>query len=98
MHEYREKAAARNNEGRSSQTAEADLGTRETERFMSLAAQYGLDDMDIGESGANEQTIDQEYRAYITAPLSPKTINILRFWEVGHSVDDTLILLRYFAG
>jgi hypothetical protein len=53
-----------------------------------LAAEYGLDDedMDTGNSGANEQTVEQEYQAYITAPLSPKTTNIIKFWEASKQV------------
>ena len=52
--------------------------------YTSLAAKYGLtdDDMDIGNPGTNEQTVEQEYQAYITAPLSPKTTIIIKFWEV----------------
>jgi hypothetical protein len=50
--------------------------------FMSLASQYKLSvDMEIG-MVLPEASIEQEYQAYITAPLSPKT-NILRFWEVS---------------
>jgi hypothetical protein len=54
----------------------ADLGTEETEKYFSIADKYGIDDMDIGESGESEQTVEQEYQAYITAPLSSKTVNI----------------------
>lgn len=52
----------------------------------SLAEQYGLtdDDMDIGGPGENEQTVEQEYQAYITATLSPKSIDILKFWEASN--------------
>ena len=58
------------------------LGTDEMPAYMTLGAQYGIaDEMDIaGNSG--QQTIEQEYQAYITAVTSPKTINILGFWEV----------------
>jgi hypothetical protein len=55
----------------------------EVPKYMTLAEQYGLsDDMNIGESKANEQTIEQEFQAYITAPLTPTSVNILKFWEV----------------
>jgi hypothetical protein len=64
------------------------LGTDSIEdmpMYMSLADQYGIaDEMEIGESSAITQTIEQEYQAYITAALSLKSINILKFWEVGH--------------
>jgi hypothetical protein len=54
--------------------------------YMSLAQQYGLsDDMEIGGSGSHCQaTIEQEYQSYITAPLSPKSMEILKFWEVSY--------------
>jgi hypothetical protein len=56
--------------------------------YMSLAAQYDLeDDMTIGATcGAQEQSIEQEFQAYITAPLSPANTNILTFWEVSGTV------------
>ena len=59
-------------------------GDTEIERYMEIAAHFGLSDMEIGESpGAKQkQTIDQEYQAYITAPLENNTVNILKFWEV----------------
>lgn len=51
---------------------------------MSLADQYDIaDEMEIGESSQTSQTIEQEYQAYITATLSLKTVDILKFWEVG---------------
>jgi hypothetical protein len=53
--------------------------------FMSLAAKYGLDDdMNIGNSGTNEQTVEQEYQAYITSPLSASASDIIKFWEVSN--------------
>lgn len=59
----------------------------------SLAAVYGLDDddIDIGNPGVNEQTVEQEYQAYITAPLSPNMTNIIKFWEA--SKRSTIVLL-----
>ena len=53
-------------------------------KYMSLADQYGIaDEMETGESSETTKSIEQEYQAYITAILSLKTINILKFWEVG---------------
>jgi DNA-directed RNA polymerase specialized sigma24 family protein len=81
-------------QGRSSGADTGDPHAGETPKYMSLAEQYGLgSDMDVGDSGANEQTIEQEYQAYITVPLSPKNINILKFWEVHSYVNDISILL-----
>jgi len=53
--------------------------------YMSLAEQYGLDGLTIGEPGGQEQTIDQEYQGYITMPLTLKSVSALKFWEVGGS-------------
>ena len=50
--------------------------------YMSLVAQYGITDMEIGNPGICDQSVEQEYQAYITAPLSPKTMDILKFWKV----------------
>lgn len=52
--------------------------------YMSLAAQYGLDDdMDMSNLGNQGQTYEQEHQAYVTAPCSPPNTNILKHWEVG---------------
>jgi hypothetical protein len=50
--------------------------------YMLLVAQYGIADMEIGNPDIHDQTVEQEYQVYITAPLSPNTIDILKFWEV----------------
>jgi hypothetical protein len=59
-----------------------------------LAAEYGLDDedMDIGNPGANEQTVEQEYQAYITAPPSPKTVDIVKFWEASKQGSSSIMV------
>jgi hypothetical protein len=81
MQEYRENVTT---------AAETDLLASSSEDsgpgYMSLAQQYGLsDDMEIGDSGSHSQaTIEQEYQSYITAPLSPKSMEILKFWEVSY--------------
>jgi hypothetical protein len=85
MLEYCEKAGA---EGESAlTTAVPGVGTGEMPKYMSLAHQYGYDDddMDFGHGGSNdaEQTVEQEYQAYVTAPLS-KDPDILKFWEVSN--------------
>ena len=80
MSEYRKKVAANQDEEPLFQQDP----TYEAPKYMSLAAQYGLlDDMDIGDLGQSEQTIDQEYQAYMTAPCSLKNTDPLKFWEVG---------------
>jgi hypothetical protein len=82
MMEYRERAAAPEEQAPLSlQRSGTDLPG-----YMTLASKYGLtdDDMDIGNPGANEQTVEQEYQAYITSPVSPKTVDIIKFWEASN--------------
>jgi hypothetical protein len=56
------------------------LSAAQAPQYMSLAEQYGFrDEMEIGSTGTSDQTIEQEYQSYITAALSPKTIDILKF-------------------
>jgi hypothetical protein len=85
MLEYRERAGA---EGQSAPTTAAGpgVGTGATPGYMSLHQQYGYDndDMEFGGSSDTEQTVEQEYQAYVTAPLSAKHTNILKFWEVSN--------------
>ena len=81
MLEYRERNQSQPSE--SPGVDAASLVTGEMESYMELAAQYGLQDMEIGESAGNEQTIEEEYQAYFALSPSPKTTNILKYWEVG---------------
>ena len=66
-------------------TSRASRATRK-EGYMELAARYGLQDMEIGGSEGKEQTVEQEYRAYIALAPPPTVIDILKFWEVGDSL------------
>ena len=73
--------------------ADMDLGIEDdVDKYLTLTARYGLDDMEIGESDGIEQTIEQEYQAYVIAPLSKKDVDIFRFWEVGEFVNDILVV------
>jgi hypothetical protein len=82
MREYRDKMSS--SAGESTSVPQGTDSTEDMPMYMSLADQYGIaDEMEIGESSATMQTIEQEYQAYITAVLSLKTVNILKFWEVG---------------
>jgi hypothetical protein len=57
--------------------------TPKTEYWEDLTAQYGLDSMDADEAnGHTDQTVDEEYSAYVTALLSPKGTDLIKFWEV----------------
>ena len=82
MLEYRENATTGEE-----QLAAPSGGSLATPQYMSLAEQYGIGvEMEIGGSGAGDQTIEQEYQSYVTAALSLKTIDILKFWEVCHNI------------
>jgi hypothetical protein len=60
---------------------------------MMLAAQYGIaDEMGFSDSGIREQSIEQEYQTYITAPLSLKNVNIIKFWEVIAEFDFVIFI------
>jgi hypothetical protein len=65
---------------------------------MQLAAEYGLDDDDmiIGNPGNNlqQQTVDEEYQAYVTAPCSSNDVTSLKFWEVSGHINDVNLLIR----
>jgi hypothetical protein len=57
--------------------------TEDLPTYMNLGVQYGLtDEMDIGNPSISQQTIEQEYQAYVTAALTAKSMPILTFWEV----------------
>ena len=54
--------------------------------FMSLAERYGLPNMGFANAeDTDEQTVEQEYQAYVTAPLSWRGTNILKHWEASYS-------------
>jgi hypothetical protein len=93
MLEYRERAGA---EGQSASTTAAGPAVGTTPGYMSLRQQYGYDDddMDFGGSNDTEQTVEQEYQAYVTAPLSAKHTDILKYWEVSN-VTNCASAIRY---
>jgi hypothetical protein len=75
MHEYRVRLA--------STTVLPKIPTT-MEKWESLDVQYGLEDMfddDISSSG-NNMSIDEEYSAFVNAPLSPAGTPLLKYWEV----------------
>jgi hypothetical protein len=79
MNQYREKL-----KGTAGESTQNPLPTEDMPRYMTLADQYGIaDEMEIEESSEASQTIEQEYQAYVTAALAQKTVDILKFWEVG---------------
>ncbi len=77
------------------QTPEVDIGdlnTSKIDKYALIAAEFGMDDMEISEFRRNKQSLEQEYQVYITAPLLSKTVNILKFWEVAN----LLIIFQYY--
>jgi hypothetical protein len=86
MAQYRQSAPSQSSAGSARTTPIASAAPRvpsATPAYMSLAEKYGMTDMLIADpSNVEERTIEQEYQAYITAPLSPPTTDILKFWEV----------------
>jgi len=88
MTQYRQDVTAQNAAAGQTRVATA-VPPPSAPAYMSLAEKYGMTDMHIGgASGAAEQTIEQEYQAYITAPLSSSATDILKFWEVrGYDID-----------
>jgi hypothetical protein len=51
-----------------------------------------VDEMGFGDSGIREQSIEQDYQTYITAPLSLKNVNIIKFWEVIAEFDFVIFI------
>jgi hypothetical protein len=84
--EYRERTKAKEKEGSSATVRSAPAPTRENLPlvFQLLSEQYGLGaEMQFASPGGlNEQPVEQEYQAYVTAPLLPHRTNTLKFWEV----------------
>lgn len=88
MFEYHEKiATSEGEESVQTRSTNATYHSREDmPAYMSLAAQYGLEDMEVGDAGESVQTVEQEYHAYVTGVLSSKNVDILKFWEVNSDV------------
>jgi len=80
--EYREWSKAKR--GNVSSTAPEPVRSNQIPAYTSLAQQYGLpDDMYFATPDSlEEQTVEEEYRSYVTASISPPGTNILKFWEV----------------
>ena len=82
MREYREKIKSNSGQERFSQVVDTGATRRpEEDSWMNLAHQYGLGEMMPSKSGESEQTVDQEYEAYVTGQLADS--NILQFWQVS---------------
>jgi hypothetical protein len=54
--------------------------------YVSLAAQYGLSDMDFESSeDIQGQTVEKKYQPYVTAAYSKPGTDMLKFWEVSNA-------------
>jgi hypothetical protein len=94
MLEYRKNATVATTGKEQSAAPSASGESSTAPQYMSLGDQYGLgDEMEIGGSGTDDQTIEQEYQSYVTAALSPKTINILKFWEVSCNIRNNFVCM-----
>lgn len=52
--------------------------------YENLTKQYGLPDMEIVDPmDQEEQTVEQEYQAYITSPVAPTGTCSIKFWQVS---------------
>jgi hypothetical protein len=89
MVEYRQNASSEATAGPSSQPRPA-AARRAPSGFTKLADKYlSLDDMRISDSSSLQtQTIEQEFQAYITAPVCAEGTDIVKYWEVRHCVDE----------
>ncbi|KIM83096.1 hypothetical protein PILCRDRAFT_69854, partial [Piloderma croceum F 1598] len=82
MTEYRERAKVRNG-AVGTTSAAPDPRPNQPLAFQSLAQRYGLGtDMNFASpNSSDDQSIDQEYQSFITAPFSAQGTNTLKFWE-----------------
>ena len=57
------------------------------EKWQQLDLQYGLEDMFDEEvyDAVKTQTVEEEWTAYVRAPLSPKGTDLVQYWDVSHS-------------
>lgn len=58
--------------------------------YDNIAEQYGVEeDPDDVDMSPLEQSVDDEYAAYMTAPRSPKGTDLIRFWQLSASTFPT---------
>jgi len=99
MTEYRARATAIESDRRLVGPPSS-LALEEPPAFMSLAKQYGLTDEDFDASEPDDhgvQTIEQEYQAYITAPICAKGTPIIKWWEVSQKTDTRMSMVTDYA-
>ncbi|KIK21591.1 hypothetical protein PISMIDRAFT_59191, partial [Pisolithus microcarpus 441] len=54
--------------------------------FRTLAARYGQPSMELNQALQAPSSVEQEFNAYISAPLSPNRTDPLAFWEASKSL------------
>ena len=83
MGEYRERA----NAAAQPPPIPVAQGSSNVPAFMNLAAQYGLEDdnLGFGNNNTSDQTLEQEYQTYIIAPVSNSDCSHVKYWEVQWS-------------
>lgn len=54
----------------------------QVEKWQTLDEQYGLTDMFDEGNTSTVMSIEEEWAAFVSAPLSPKGTPLLQFWEV----------------
>ncbi|KIK19412.1 hypothetical protein PISMIDRAFT_43550, partial [Pisolithus microcarpus 441] len=54
--------------------------------FQTLAARYGLPSMELNQAPQALSSVEQEFNAYVSAPLSPNGTDPLAFWEASKSL------------
>ncbi|KIK26369.1 hypothetical protein PISMIDRAFT_50153, partial [Pisolithus microcarpus 441] len=54
--------------------------------FRMLATRYGLPSMELNQAPQVPSSVEQEFNAYVSAPLSPNRTDPLAFWEASKSL------------
>lgn len=91
MEEYCKRATAKDKETALAQ-ANINCSYAEVPTYMSLAAQYGLEDNMEIRVMPSVQSVEHEYQMYVTRVLLSNKVDILKFWEVS---SDNIIDLLY---
>jgi hypothetical protein len=85
MLDYRERAKQTSRDPAASGVATATIHATQPPTYTSLAAQYGLDDMEFGEAeDADMPSLELEYQTYVSSVPSKPGTDMLKYWEVGN--------------
>lgn len=88
MHEYRaQKSNASTSAGISTAATPEPVATTEYWEDFVLNTEYGLDDDEvIPVAPIGEQSVEEEFIAYTTSPLSTIGLDLVKYWEVGYNM------------